>query len=93
MVRRIPRHFEEQTGSTLMPSFAELASFAYRACFGIMVAALANASLAAETAKAPLVPIVTFLSHWDHHWYIWLPGDPVYEAARRDSGPRVASIT
>ena len=63
-----------------MPSFAELASFAYRACFGIMVAALANASLAAETAKAPLVPIVTFLSHWDHHWYIWLPGDPVYEA-------------
>ncbi len=28
----------------------------------------------------PLVPIVSFLQHWDHHWYVWLPGDPVYEA-------------
>ena len=21
-----------------------------------------------------------FFHHWDHHWYIWLPGDPVFEA-------------
>ncbi len=28
----------------------------------------------------PLVPMVSFLQHWDHHWYVWLPGDPVYEA-------------
>jgi hypothetical protein len=46
-----------------------------------MVIALTNATPAAETPKAaPLVPIVSFLSHWDHHWYIWLSGDPVYEA-------------
>lgn len=33
------------------------------------------------TASAkPLVPILSFLQHWDHHWYAWLPGDPVYEA-------------
>jgi len=45
-----------------------------------MVATLASAGLATDPAKAPLVPIITFLSHWDHHWYIWLPGHPVYEA-------------
>ena len=31
-------------------------------------------------AETPLVPIASYLYHWDHHWYIWLPGDPVYEA-------------
>jgi hypothetical protein len=34
----------------------------------------------AAIAQTPLVPIISFLRHWDHHWYIWLPGDPVYEA-------------
>jgi hypothetical protein len=38
-------------------------------------------ALASMTAIAtPLVPIVSFLQHWDHHWYVWLPSDPVYEA-------------
>jgi len=38
-------------------------------------------AFAPVTASAtPLVPIVSFLQHWDHHWYVWLPGDPVYEA-------------
>jgi hypothetical protein len=42
---------------------------------------LGAASLApAAAAEAPLVPLVSSLYHWDHHWYIWLPGDPVYEA-------------
>jgi hypothetical protein len=27
-----------------------------------------------------VVPILSIFHHWDHHWYIWLPGDPVYEA-------------
>ena len=31
-------------------------------------------------AEMPLVPIASFFHHWDHHWYIWLPGDPVCEA-------------
>jgi hypothetical protein len=34
----------------------------------------------AAFAQTPLVPIISFLRHWDHHWYIWLPGDPLYEA-------------
>jgi hypothetical protein len=39
------------------------------------------AVLAPMTASAkPLVPLLSFLQHWDHHWYAWLPGDPVYEA-------------
>jgi hypothetical protein len=36
-----------------------------------------------------LVPIVSVFSHWDHHWYMWLPGDPIYEAVEimsRDRG-------
>jgi hypothetical protein len=37
--------------------------------------------LAPMTVSAkPLVPLLSFLQHWDHHWYAWLPGDPVYEA-------------
>ncbi len=42
---------------------------------------VSGTALASMTASAaPLVPIVSFLQHWDHHWYVWLPGDPVYEA-------------
>jgi hypothetical protein len=33
----------------------------------------------AVSAK-PLVALLSFVQHWDHHWYAWLPGDPVYEA-------------
>lgn len=39
------------------------------------------AVLAPMTVSAkPLVPLLSFLQHWDHHWYAWLPGDPLYEA-------------
>jgi hypothetical protein len=36
--------------------------------------------LSDAVAETPLVPLISDLHHWDHHWYIWLPGDPVYEA-------------
>jgi len=42
------------------------------------ISALALASMTATAT--PLVPTVSFLQHWDHHWYVWLPGDPLYEA-------------
>jgi len=42
------------------------------------ISALALVSMTA--VATPLVPIVSFLQHWDHHWYVWLPGDPLYEA-------------
>lgn len=29
---------------------------------------------------APIVPFITEFSHWDNHWIVWLPHDPVYEA-------------
>jgi len=46
--------------------------------FGLIVSGTIFASMTATAA--PLVPIVSFLQHWDHHWYVWLPSDPVYEA-------------
>jgi hypothetical protein len=46
--------------------------------FIVIIIGTALASMAATAA--PLVPIVSFLQHWAHHWYAWLPSDPVYEA-------------
>lgn len=46
--------------------------------FGLIISGTNLASMTATAA--PLVPIVSFLQHWDHHWYVWLPSDPVYEA-------------
>ena len=37
-------------------------------------------SLAPVNAAAPVVPLVTTHHHWDHHWFVWLPRHPVYEA-------------
>ena len=31
-------------------------------------------------AAAPVVPLVTAHHYWDHHWFVWLPRHPVYEA-------------
>jgi hypothetical protein len=28
----------------------------------------------------PLVPFFTIVDPWDHHWFLWLPHHPVYEA-------------
>lgn len=43
---------------------------------------IAFASLTTVSAHAsePIVPFNPRFSHWDHHWYVWLPRDPVYEA-------------
>jgi hypothetical protein len=41
-----------------------------------------RSSIAAqESAMAfPLVPFSTVVDAWDHHWFLWLPHHPVYEA-------------
>jgi len=44
----------------------------------------------ASTISDPLVPFSTIVDHWDHHWFLWLPHHPVYEAveiASRDPDP------
>lgn len=28
----------------------------------------------------PIVPFCASFTHWDHHWFIWLPRDPDFEA-------------
>ena len=41
-------------------------------------------SAAAKSEEAamhyPLVPFFTVVDAWDHHWFLWLPHHPVYEA-------------
>jgi len=47
------------------------------------------------SADDMLVPIVSVFRHWDHHWYIWLPGDPVHEAVEvmsRERGDSMPSL-
>jgi hypothetical protein len=34
----------------------------------------------ASAQDHPVVPLVSFYAHWDHHWYVWLEGDATYEA-------------
>jgi hypothetical protein len=46
----------------------------------IALSLVGTSPMAAVATETPLVPLVSSLYHWDHHWYIWLPGDPVYEA-------------
>ena len=41
--------------------------------------ALITPTFAASSAE-PIVPFVTEFHHWDHHWYVWLPREPLYEA-------------
>ena len=42
--------------------------------------AVATGAIARAGAKAPVVPLVTAHHYWNHHWYVWLPRHPVYEA-------------
>ena len=44
----------------------------------LIISGMALASIA--TTAAPLIRIVSFLQHWDHHRNEWPPSDPVYEA-------------
>src|SRR5579871_6803752 len=51
------------------------------ACIATSILLNLAIGLTPMTASAkPLVAILSFLHHWDHHWYVWLPGDPIYEA-------------
>lgn len=46
----------------------------------------------AQATRYPVVPLHSFFSHWDHHWYVWLRGDATYEAVEvmtRHRGPDV----
>ena len=34
----------------------------------------------AAAALEPVVPLLSVHQRWDHHWYVWLPRHPRYEA-------------
>ena len=46
----------------------------------------------AAAAEADMMPIISASRHWDHHWYIWLPGDPKYEAVEAMSNDLDAAM-
>ena len=54
----------------------------------LLLAAFLSGTAAAGDTHVPLVPLTSTLSHWDHHWFVWLPRHPVYESveiASRDT--------
>ena len=56
-----------------------------------LIASLTSPGVAQDT-KYPVVPLHSFFSHWDHHWYVGLRGDAEYEAVEimtRYRGPDV----
>jgi hypothetical protein len=56
----------------------------------VVLLVLALSGPAAAAAETPLVPILSIFQHWDHHWFLWLPGDPVHEAVEVASRERGA---
>lgn len=46
----------------------------------LLIAAMCFAMSLQTNAQEPLIPINTNFSHWDHHWIMWTPQHPVYEA-------------
>jgi hypothetical protein len=46
----------------------------------ILLAAFISSASAAWDHSIPLVPLTSLFSHWDHHWFVWLPRHPVYES-------------
>ncbi len=62
------------------------------ACGVLMVLGLICAAHAAMAAETTMIPVISSFRHWDHHWYIWLQGDPTYEAVEVMSRDRGAAM-
>ena len=65
-------------------------------CTAGLIASMPSRGMAqAQATKYPVVPLHSFFSHWDHHWYVWLRGDATYEAVEimtRYWGPDVPPL-
>ena len=47
----------------------------------LVLACVAFTSTGRATAgSTPAVPLISYHYHFDHHWYVWLPRHPTYEA-------------
>lgn len=66
-----------------------LRSFAAALLAALLSLSCASAQDAAVARAAPLTPVLTNFSYFDHHWIQWLPDHPVYEAieAQAYDGP------
>jgi hypothetical protein len=58
----------------------------------LMLLGLIFVAHAAVVGETKMMPIISTFRHWDHHWYIWLPGDPRYEAVEVMSNDRGAAM-
>jgi hypothetical protein len=61
-----------------------------RRCLGALAFIVACRIVPARAEEQPVVPLVSFFAHWDHHWYVWLKGDATYEAVEVMSRQRGA---
>lgn len=57
------------------PAARRIAALLFLALPALPVAAAEPAA-----APAPLIPLNTVLTHWDHHWFVWMPAHPTYES-------------
>ena len=47
----------------------------------LVVACVTSTTTGGGTAAAtPAIPLISYHHHFDHHWYVWLPRHPTYEA-------------
>jgi hypothetical protein len=56
------------------------AAIALFVCPAPLVLGTAAAKPGEPAVSYPLVPFSTIVDVWDHHWFLWLPHHPVYEA-------------
>ncbi|HEU4478471.1 MAG TPA: hypothetical protein VFR80_08125 [Pyrinomonadaceae bacterium] len=47
---------------------------------GLFAAIIVTAAVVGHAQSKPLVPVNTNFSYWDHHWIMWIPKHPLYEA-------------
>jgi len=45
-----------------------------------LTAVIVAAAVADQAQSKLLIPINTNFSYWDHHWIMWIPRHPLYEA-------------
>jgi hypothetical protein len=53
---------------------------AYKRVAVIVISILIATIPTPASAERPLIPINTNFSYWDHHWIMWTPQHPTYEA-------------
>ena len=46
----------------------------------VLACATSTTTGGGAAAAKPAIPLISYHHHFDHHWYVWLPRHPTYEA-------------